>query len=71
MCEIAISYEEVGNLMFGKITVITFVGCKKLALARRTLCATRNHIKSVSIGIIPISLIFICVNQRQSVVICG
>jgi hypothetical protein len=29
------------------------------------------HIKSVSIGIIPISLLDICVNQRQSVVICG
>ncbi len=29
------------------------------------------HIKSVSIEIIPISLIDICVNQRQSVVICG
>ncbi len=71
MCESAISHEEVGNLMSGKITVITFVGCKKIALARRTLCATRNHIKSVSIGIIPMSLIFICVNLRQSVVICG
>ena len=29
------------------------------------------HIKSVSIGIIPISLLLICVNQRQSLVICG
>ena len=29
----------------------------------------RRH--SVSIGIIPISLLFICVNQRQSLVICG
>jgi hypothetical protein len=29
------------------------------------------HIKSVSIGIIPISLLDICVNQRQSIVICG
>jgi hypothetical protein len=29
------------------------------------------HIKSVSIGIIPISLLDICVNQRQSLVICG
>ena len=29
------------------------------------------HIKSVSIGIIAISLIDICVNQRQSIVICG
>ena len=29
------------------------------------------YIKSVSIGIIPISLLLICVNQRQSLVICG
>jgi hypothetical protein len=29
------------------------------------------HIKSVSIEIIPISLLDICVNQRQSLVICG
>ena len=29
------------------------------------------HIKSVSIGIIPISLLDIGVNQRQSIVICG
>jgi hypothetical protein len=29
------------------------------------------HIKSVSLGIIPISLLDICVNQRQSLVICG
>jgi len=29
------------------------------------------NIKSVSIGIIPISLLDICVNQRQSLVICG
>jgi len=71
MCESAISHEEVGNLMSGKITVITLVGCKKIAFARRTLFATRNHIKSVSIGIISISLIFICVTLRQSIVICG
>ncbi|MBD0340539.1 MAG: DUF433 domain-containing protein [Microcoleus sp. Co-bin12] len=31
----------------------------------------RADIKSVSIGIIPISLLSICVNQRQSLVICG
>ncbi|WP_445176203.1 hypothetical protein [Microcoleus sp.] len=30
-----------------------------------------RHIKSVSIGIIPISILCICVNQRQSIVICG
>jgi hypothetical protein len=29
------------------------------------------YIKSVSIGIIAISLLLICVNQRQSLVICG
>jgi hypothetical protein len=29
------------------------------------------HIKSVSLGIIPISLLDICVNQRQSLVIGG
>jgi hypothetical protein len=29
------------------------------------------YIKSVSIGIIPISLFLICVNLRQSIVICG
>ncbi|MEG4288412.1 hypothetical protein Q5692_06835 [Microcoleus sp. C2C3] len=29
------------------------------------------YIKSVSIGIIPISLLDLCVNLRQSIVICG
>ena len=28
-------------------------------------------IHSVSIGIIPISLLYLCVNLRQSLVICG
>ena len=32
---------------------------------------TQYHIKSVSIGIIPISLLDLSVNQRQSLVICG
>jgi hypothetical protein len=59
------------NAFGGVVTPSAQIQADKHKLTQMNSINFGGTIHSVSIGIIPMSLLDLCVNQRQSLVICG